>query len=180
MTCDFAFAYNTGNLVSEYRRTRWSNVSFIMLVLFPFGSFIVLSILAYFDLAALKEWDMDPLGWFIMTLSINSFLLWLLIRRVIGYYSVSLYEKGMRLCSALQDLWIPWEEIDSLSHEHTIFYVKMIPLNYNIMKIRVAGRRLDVESGSGFVFSDWKWLFSEIHSRSPNAVFEEKEDWLAF
>jgi len=180
MICEFAFENQPGNFVREYRRTRWSNVSFFLLVFLPFGIFIVLSILACFDLVALKEWDMNPLGWFILTLSINSFLLWLLIRRAIGYFSVSLYENGMRLRSVLQDLWIPWEEIDALSREHTIFYVKLIPLNYNIMKIRVADHRFDIESGTGFVFSDWELLFVEIHSRSPHSVFEEKKDWLAF
>lgn len=180
MHLDFAFESGPGMLLGEYGRTKGMFWFFTFSTLVPFIFFLFLSVFAAFELLAFKEWDMNPLAWFIFTLSALSFLLWIIIRRWIGFATVSLYENGIRLQAWLRDVWIPWSEIDDLKHEHSIFYIKLLPLNYHVLKIIADGHRFDIETGSGFVFENGQSFFMEIIARAENAELKEVKEWATF
>ena len=177
---EFAFISDHGNLLVERGRTRASLAVFITIVLVPFAIFTALSFFAWRDWTATEGWDMNPLGWLLFTLSVLIFLFWLFLRRIIGFQVARLYQNGLRLTSYFCDIWIPWNEISLLKHEHTIFYVKFVPLKYNILIIFTSGKRFDIESGTGFTFADWKALFSEIAFMAQDAEFKEEKDWMSF
>ena len=186
MEIEFDFADDPGQLLDEYRRTPTAFFLFCLLVLLPFTILSVLTGFAFADWLATEGWDMNPLGYLILLLSGLCFLFWLILRRVIAFRTLQLYENGLqlyenglRMSSFLRDLWLPWELIDRISHEHTIFYVKLLPLKYNLLKIYLDGCRFDIESGTGFAFEQWQTLFSEILRLAVNAKFTEDQDWMA-
>lgn len=121
---------------------------------------------------------MNPLAWFIFTTSSGVLLLYFLLRRLLGVHAVEVYENGLRLTSLTEDAWIPWTEISHLYHEFEELTIKFLFFKQNVLQITYSGKRIDIESGTGFTFENGFELFAEIVRRAPHAELKEHQDSL--